>query len=96
MPHPLVVNKYKENFDVWVGRPSRWGNPFYLRKGATDEERHECINKFRKYVNEHPELIEAAKIELRGKKLGCVCASKECHGDVWAEIANYGIISDNL
>ena len=35
-----------------------------------------------------PELIARAKVELRGKTLGCWCAPKPCHGDVLLEIAN--------
>jgi hypothetical protein len=27
---------------VYVGRPSRWGNPFRLRNGATSAERADC------------------------------------------------------
>ena len=27
-----VVNLYKERFDVFIGRPSKWGNPFTIKK----------------------------------------------------------------
>lgn len=36
----------------------------------------------------HPELVELAKKELKGKDLVCWCAPKLCHGDVLLEIAN--------
>jgi len=28
--------------------------------------------------------------ELRGKRLGCICAPHACHGDVLAELADFG------
>lgn len=85
MPHPLVVHCKKANFDVYIGRPSKWGNPFRILPG---EDRAWVIQKYRDYFTGHPELIEAAKRELKGKILGCWCAPKSCHGDVLAEIAN--------
>ena len=27
-----VVNKYHENYDVYIGRGSKWGNPFVIGK----------------------------------------------------------------
>ena len=33
-------------------------------------------------------MMQRAKMELRGKVLGCWCSPKACHGDVLAEIAN--------
>ena len=28
MSETRVVNKYKESYDVYIGRGSKWGNPF--------------------------------------------------------------------
>lgn len=80
-----VVHIKKENFDVYIGRPGKWGNPFPL---LNEHERTEVIQKYREYLSAHPELVEAAKKELRGKILGCWCAPKACHGDVLLEVAN--------
>lgn len=33
-----VVNKYKEEYDIYIGRGSRWGNPFVIGKDGTREE----------------------------------------------------------
>jgi Domain of unknown function (DUF4326) len=27
-----IVNKYKERFDVYIGRGSKWGNEFVIEK----------------------------------------------------------------
>jgi hypothetical protein len=30
-----VVNKYKEPFDIYIGRGSIWGNPYVIGKDGT-------------------------------------------------------------
>lgn len=80
-----VVNKKHSEYDVYIGRGSEWGNPFIIGKDGTREE---VIEKYR-------ERLEAAilsdptfilKLEqLKGKRLGCFCKPKACHGDVLVE-----------
>jgi hypothetical protein len=41
-------------------------------------------------LRDRPELIERARRELKGKRLGCYCAPKPCHGDVLARVAEGG------
>lgn len=88
----LVVHCKKERYDVYVGRPSQWGNPFSDKPKSKAEikvdTREEAIACFREWVMGQPEMIERIKRELRGKVLGCWCAPKACHADVLAEIAN--------
>ncbi len=65
---------------VYVGRPSRWGNPF-----SGDD----AVGRYRAYLNENPGLVAAIKRELRGKDLACWCGlDKPCHADVLLEVAN--------
>lgn len=87
MTSPRVVNLHKEldTDAIYIGRPSKWGNPF---KAGRDGSRAEVIERFRMYMQRKPELVAAAKAELRGKDLACYCAPKACHGDVLLEIAN--------
>ena len=87
MSVPRVVHCKKEPYDVYIGRPSKFGNPFALNSRA-DSERAAVIEQFRAYLMARPELVAAAKVELRGKVLGCYCAPKACHGDVLLEVAN--------
>lgn len=72
-----VVHCKKELFDVYIGRPSKWGNPFTIGKDGTREE---VIAKYEQY------LIDSGLIndidELQDKTLGCWCSPKACHGDV--------------
>lgn len=84
MPHPLVVHCKKDDYDVYIGRPSIWGNPFEIGKDGT---RDEVVQKYKIWVMEQPELVKRIS-ELRGKVLGCWCAPKKCHGDVLAIMAN--------
>jgi hypothetical protein len=85
MPHPLVVHCRREPFDVYIGRPSSWGNPFRL---ADESQRDEVVARYRDWLMGQPELLVRVRRELRGKRLGCWCAPRACHGDVLAEIAN--------
>ena len=80
-----VVHCKRSRFDVYIGRPSKWGNPFRIGK---DGSRLVVIEKYRQWLLSQPKLVEQAKVELRGKVLGCWCHPKPCHGDVLVEIAN--------
>lgn len=88
----FVVHCKKEPFDVYIGRPSAFGNPFSEKAGTQAEvkveSREEAIACFREWVQQQPEMLARIKRELRGKVLGCWCCPKSCHGDVLAEIAN--------
>lgn len=78
-----VVHCRRSFYHVYIGRPSKWGNPF--REGR-DGNRQEVIAKYRNWLYKQPKLLEAAKRELTGKILGCWCAPKACHGDVLAKV----------
>ena len=88
MNHPLVRNIRKGGHaDVYVGRPSKWGNPFPLPNHHSHEERIKVIEKYKLWLQTQPNLL-AALPELKGKTLGCWCAPLPCHGDVLAELSN--------
>jgi len=85
-----VVHCKKEHFDVYIGRPSKWGNPYSHKKGFacyTVTTRDEAVAKYREWIFQQPELLKDLN-ELKGKTLGCWCAPKACHGDVLLELAN--------
>jgi hypothetical protein len=87
-----VVHCKKDDYDVYIGRPGPWGNPWSHSKFSAAEHivdtREEAIRNYRNYLYSNPELIEKARIELKGKVLGCWCAPQACHGDILAEVAN--------
>ncbi len=84
MPHPLVVPCKRAPHDVYIGRPSKWGNPFVVGRDGT---RAQVIERYERWLVEQPELV-AALPELAGKTLGCWCAPQGCHGDVLARLAS--------
>ncbi len=79
-----VVHNKRARFDVYIGRPSKWGNPFEIGKHGTREQ---VVHKYREWIRDKPALL-AAIPELRNKVLGCWCKPAACHGDVLAELAN--------
>jgi hypothetical protein len=89
----LVVHCKREKFDVYIGRPSKWGNPYTHIKNASTvalyeaDTREDAIAYFERDLLSKPDLIEAAQNELRGKVLGCFCSPQACHGDVLAKFA---------
>jgi len=81
-----VVNCRRDDYDVYIGRPGQWGNPFIVGRDGTQEE---CVEKYRAWVPTQPHLMAQLSF-LKGKRLGCWCKPKPCHGDVLAELANKG------
>lgn len=79
-----VVHCKRSKHDVYIGRPSKWGNPFII---GMDGTRVAVITKYRKWIMEQPDLLKDIP-ELKGKTLGCWCSPYPCHGDVLAELAD--------
>lgn len=77
-----VVHCKKESYDIYIGRPSKWGNPYTIGKDGTREE---VIDKYRRYILSNNKLL-ADLHELKDKTLGCWCKPKACHGDVLVEL----------
>ena len=73
---------------VYVGRPSRWGNPFAIGPSMT---RVDAVARYRSWLAQQQALLAAARSELAGRDLVCWCPSGEpCHADVLLEVANAG------
>ena len=81
-----VVHCKKSLYDVYIGRPSPWGNPFVIGRDGT---RAEVVAKYRDWILSQPELL-AQLPTLRGRTLGCWCAPQACHGDVLVELSVKG------
>ena len=90
-----VYNKHHKNYPadaVYIGRPTKWGNPYSHLDGTLAEfkvsSREEAIERYRHYLDSDINLQIQAKQELKGKSLICWCAPKSCHGEYLMEIAN--------
>lgn len=74
-------------YDVYIGRGSLFGNPYEI---GIDGTRVEVIARYRKWFNFvlKSDTFKRELLKLKGKKLGCFCCPKRCHGDVIAEYLN--------
>lgn len=80
--HPLVVNRHHtDQYDIYVGRGTMWGNPY--RTGS----RASRIRKYRRHLMRNLDLLRTLPA-LRGKRLACSCAPLPCHASVLATLAN--------
>lgn len=83
-----VVHCKKAKFDVYIGRPSKWGNPFQIGKDGTREA---VVLKYELWLTKgNGRYLLAHLHELKGKTLACWCAPLSCHGDVLHRLANQG------
>ena len=85
----IVVNKYKEEYDIYIGRGSKWGNPYVIGEHGTRED---VIDTFRIYLWEQMKSGRITKedlLELDGKRLGCFSKPQACHGDVIAKAVEW-------
>jgi hypothetical protein len=62
---------------IYIGRGSRWGNPFHIGRHGT---RAQVISAYWEYLKTRPDLLDALDT-LRGHDLLCYCAPLDCHGD---------------
>lgn len=74
----IVNRKTGDKYDVYIGRGSMWGNPFVIGKHGN---RDEVISRYEDYIRQREDLL-ARLSDLKGKRLGCYCAPRKCHGDI--------------
>jgi hypothetical protein len=94
MKPTLVVNSRINIYDVYIGRGSKWGNPYATQPGIGVRyivgSRREAVEMFENWIHTQSHLM-AALHELRGKRLGCPGCNPDrqaCHGHILAELAD--------
>lgn len=96
-----VVNiKHDDEFDVYIGRKGRgydgyFGNPFQ----TPPHSRSESIRLFEEYARNrimNDPIYKKCVKELYGKRLGCFCKPKACHGDVLVKLTKQINIADSV
>lgn len=95
---PLVVNKRSgQPYDVYVGRPTEWGNPYSHQEGtlaehrvATREDAVEAygVHLWRRIEYEGEPLIRRLA-DLEGKRLACWCAPASCHAEILVKASKW-------
>lgn len=95
-----VINRYSGlAFDLYVARPSQYGNPYGTRAGTLAgfivETREEALRGYETWLQARPLLIARVRQELRGKTLACWCvddldgkAPIVCHAQILARVAD--------
>ena len=90
-----VVHCKKEPYDVYIGRPSKWGNPFtHIQDGKTIANyvvgsREEAVNSYEEWItNGDGKHLMNDINELKDKVLGCWCHPQSCHGDILVKLIN--------
>ena len=80
---PKVLNKWKLNKEsgIYIGRGSKYGNPFVIGEDGTREE---VIQKYKEWFKTQNIEVDS----LRGNNLICFCAPLACHGDFLLKEAN--------
>lgn len=89
---------------VYVGRPSRWGNPFRvgemwgrrrMEPGGGEKscgpisDNNEAVRLFKRFTARKTQYQIHAAQHLRGKNLACWCLiGSPCHADILLKIAN--------
>jgi Domain of unknown function (DUF4326) len=94
-----VVHCKKEKYDIYIGRPSPFGNPWSHKSGNiaqfTVTTRKEAIDNFEKWIRgtgfvevlqDQRQYIWNHLYELKDKTLGCWCSPAPCHGQVLIKI----------
>lgn len=85
-----------QDCDVYIGRAvkkggwnlkgSCWGNPYCLGKNGHSTVQ-EVLNAYEKHIRSSAHLMSQLHT-LKGKRLGCWCKPKPCHGDVLVKLVN--------
>lgn len=87
-----IVNIHDEACDVYVGRPSKWGNPYSHKPNTLAKYRvrtvKEALEKYEYWIWQQPELLKVLKKELQGRRLGCHCYPNQCHANILAKMAD--------
>jgi len=96
-----VAHCKRSSFDIFVGRPSLWGNPFSHKPSAIAKckvgSREEAVQAYDdwlagiKYQEVNPDqrkwILEHI-YQLKGSVLGCFCFPNKCHGNILARLAD--------
>lgn len=89
MCNTRAVHVRRGQYDVLIDRRTRWGNPFPMK---SESDRASVIAKYRVWLWAQ---IKSGKITLedlsalKGKRLGCHCAPRACHGDILSAAAEW-------
>lgn len=85
---------------VYVGRPSKWGNPFKIGYTSPSDNtslmtRETVLTEYEHYLNEELKKNPHFLDELKGKDLACWCPlDKSCHVDVILKLLKAAVVKN--
>lgn len=83
-----IKNGSKPNGSIYIGRGSKFGNPFIIGK---DGDRNQVIEKYETYLNvclDNDTITVSELADMYGFDLVCFCKPLPCHGDVLLKYIN--------
>lgn len=83
--HALISWAESKGKYVYVGRGSKWGNPYQIPQDGNRDRVCWCYEQH--YIKFKPSILDDIET-LEGKVLGCYCSPQRCHGDELAKRAN--------
>lgn len=87
-----VLNKYIDKIPkgaIYIGRGSRWGNPYWRGKHGTRDEVCDQYAVLLDHAIENGTVSLEDLAALHGKDLVCFCAPLRCHGDTLEQVAEW-------
>lgn len=89
-----VLNKHHGGIppgSIYIGRGSKWGNPFVLGKHG---DRDQVCDQYENYLKQcfHDNKVTLEELaSLHGKNLVCFCAPLRCHGHTLEKAAAWAV-----
>ena len=86
-----VVNLRNQEYDIPIGRPSLFGNPFSHLENSLAKfkvtSRDEAVDLYSEWAPKQPKIM-AALPSLKNLRLGCYCVPARCHGEIVVELVD--------
>lgn len=89
-----VVNRHKEDYDIYIGRGTIFGNPWtnlINSRAIWVSSVEESIRLYKEYFYDRISwdfIFRNEVLKLKDKRLGCSCKPGICHGDIIVEWIN--------
>lgn len=88
----IVLNKHKHGVPdgaIYIGRGSRWGNPFVIGRDGDRDRVCDLYSQHLKGQIRRGEVSLQDLAALHGKALVCFCSPQRCHGDTLLKAAQW-------
>lgn len=77
---------------IYIGRGSKWGNPYVIGRDGTRDEVCDLYENHLVAQIERGEITWEELAQLYGKDLVCFCAPRRCHGHILEQYINAAVV----